>query len=191
MNAMWQMWESRWSPEACDRVIGMGLQLPPVEATIGFNDSNRTDSDWRRSTIRWVDRWNKQWADVFEDVEAHFHQANHNAFGFELWRLQEMQFTEYDEESNGKYDWHQDLHWTDTKPVHRKLSMVIQLSDSENYEGGNLELRPPDLEAPDASALRNRGTILCFPSLVEHRVTPVTKGKRYSLVAWFEGPKFR
>ena len=191
MNAMWQMLESKWVPEACEQVIALGKQLPQVDANIGFDETGRSDNEYRRSKIAWAHPWMDDWKDVFNEVGYLFHEANKNAFGFDLWQLSEIQFTEYNGGDEGKYDWHTDINWVDRRPHHRKLSMVIQLSDSEDYMGGDLELKPPALEGPDAVRLRKRGTAICFPSLVEHRVTPVTEGKRYSLVAWYEGPKFR
>ena len=66
--------------------------------------------------------------------------------------------------------------------------MSIQLSDSDDYEGGDLELmfreEPVKLD-------RTRGTLVAFPSFMLHRVTPVTRGTRWSLVAWITGPRWR
>ena len=191
MRAIWQMWESIWIPEACERVIDLGKRLDPKPANIGFDETGREDTDYRRSKIAWAHPWMQDWKDVFSEVDALFHEANRNAFGFDLWTLREMLFTQYDGGDEGKYDWHTDLDWLDPRPMHRKLSMVIQLSDPKDYKGGELELNPPALAGPDAEKLKQRGTAICFPSLVEHRVKPVTEGTRYSLVAWFEGPKFR
>jgi PKHD-type hydroxylase len=72
----------------------------------------------------------------------------------------------------------------------RKLSITIQLSDSDDYEGGNFIL-DRQYQQPDSKDLRTKGTILVFPSPIKHKVTPVTKGIRKSLVAWVEGPKWR
>lgn len=64
----------------------------------------------------------------------------------------------------------------------------MQLSDEDDYVGGDLELMFGD---EPQKMIRKRGTILCFPSYVLHRVTPVTEGTRYSLVAWITGPQFK
>jgi PKHD-type hydroxylase len=70
----------------------------------------------------------------------------------------------------------------------RKLSITIQLSNSDDYEGGDLELlydkEPYKLD-------RSRGTFLVFPSFMLHRVTPVTRGTRWSLVAWIGGKRWQ
>jgi PKHD-type hydroxylase len=185
------MWESSLVPEICDKVIEMGNNLQLQDANIGFESNIQVDKDYRRSKIGWIQPWMPEWGGTFGYLHHLFQEANQNAFGFDLWSLREIQFTHYQADNEGTYDWHTDLHWLDEKPVHRKLSMVVQLSNPEDYEGGDLELRPPVKGSPDPKILRKRGTAICFPSMVEHRVTPVTKGERYSLVAWFEGPKFR
>lgn len=191
MHSYWQLWENGLSSEYCDYIIDKALTLPVQDATIGFGDTNRIDTDYRKSKIRWIPRGDFHWADVYNLVETYIYQANNYAFGFELNRVLEMQFTEYDEADEGKYDWHEDINWLNGSCSHRKVSLVIQLSDPANYTGGELELAPPEMSVPDTEILRKKGSVIAFPSFVKHRVTPVKTGKRYSLVAWMEGPKFR
>jgi PKHD-type hydroxylase len=73
---------------------------------------------------------------------------------------------------------------------HRKLSMTIQLSEPNEYEGGEFEI-DPEFGVLDQAVIKQRGTVLVFPSFLRHRVAPVTSGIRRSLVCWAEGPKFR
>ena len=84
---------------------------------------------------------------------------------------------------------------TRNHPSRRKLSMVIQLTDPTEYEGGSLELDTKQIggkdKQPNADNLKQLGTTIIFPSFLRHRVTPVTEGKRYSLVCWYEGSPFR
>jgi PKHD-type hydroxylase len=96
-----------------------------------------------------------------------------------------IQLARYASSDAGFYTWHTDF--ADTAPL-RKISISIQLSSSEDYEGGDLELL--FREAPVALD-RTRGTLLAFPSFALHRVTPVTRGTRWSLVAWINGPRWR
>ena len=88
--------------------------------------------------------------------------------------------------SGTHYDWHVDNNMlTDLPP--RKLSMSVQLSDPDDYDGGGLEISDGQIvEATDA-----RGAVIVFPSYRVHRVTPVTEGVRRSLVVWANGPAFR
>lgn len=189
MLAWWQMWSGALAAERCQRIIDDALRLPAKDGTIGFGDANRTDRSFRRSRIRWVPIREPAWHWLHRELTHYIQWANDNAFGFDLTALREVQFTEYTAEESGHYDWHEDLHWREMqRAMHRKLSVVVQLSDPSTYNGGNLELKH---EPPNVAELRARGTVIVFPSFHQHRVTPVTSGLRFSLVAWHDGPKFR
>lgn len=96
-----------------------------------------------------------------------------------------IQLARYDSSNHGYYDWHTDF--ADLAP-NRKISITVQLSDPDDYDGGDLELLFSGRAAP---ADRTRGMMTAFPSFVLHRVTPVTRGTRWSLVAWVSGPRWR
>ncbi len=115
-----------------------------------------------------------------------FRDANRQLYGFHLEKIWDLQYTEYDASYEGHYDWHCDTIWNSSTWYQRKLSMTIQLSSSYEYEGGEFELQNTPLPA----TYQDKGTVLMFPSYLNHRVLPVTKGKRKSLVAWIEGPLF-
>ena len=83
-----------------------------------------------------------------------------------------------------KFDWHFDV--TNIEPT-RKLGFTLQLSDSNDYEGGQLEFFGYDYD----EGTRKRGTLILFPSYTWHRVTPVTKGRRLAMVGWVHGPSFQ
>lgn len=100
----------------------------------------------------------------------------------------EIQYTEYHASEGGKYDWHHDVDWNNNNGTDRKLSLTVQLSDPNDYDGGNFEFAEVE-QLPDSS--RKQGTVVVFPSYLAHRVTPVTRGVRRSLVAWFSGPTWR
>jgi PKHD-type hydroxylase len=108
-----------------------------------------------------------------------FYNFNLTGFG------EPLQLTNYDNTDNGMYSWHQDFGGT----VSRKLSLVLQLSDPADYEGGNLELNAGGYEPIRIE--KRRGLLVAFPSWQVHQVTPVTQGTRQSLVAWVTGPRFR
>ena len=74
---------------------------------------------------------------------------------------------------------------------HRKLSFSAQLSNSDDYEGGDLVFDLPEELTPAKDAMRKQGTVIIFPSFLRHMVTPVTKGERHSMVSWIEGLNFR
>jgi PKHD-type hydroxylase len=190
MNAMWQLWENRFSKPMCERIISLASLLPEQQAIVG-SVGERVDPQIRRSKIRWLNGAMPDFKDFYLDIVDMFRDGNRRAFGTELWHLHEMQFTQYNADDEGFYDWHNDVMWESSNCGHRKLSMVIQLSDPSEYEGGDLEIQPLYLGPPDPTVLRKQGNVVVFPSFLMHRVTPVTKGTRYSLVAWMEGPKWR
>ena len=111
----------------------------------------------------------------------------HLIYKYELFGLVEaFQYTVYDGEEGGHYNWHVDMGRENVEP--RKISLSLQLTDPLDYEGCNLVL-----EAGDGPyvAERGRGTVVAFPSYVLHRVTPIESGTRKSLVVWVAGPEFR
>ena len=71
----------------------------------------------------------------------------------------------------------------------RKLSFVMQLSNPDDYEGGNLQLL--DEGGNSYIAPRQRGTVILFDSRTQHRVLKVTKGIRKSIVGWTVGPRWK
>ncbi len=76
----------------------------------------------------------------------------------------------------------------------RKLSVTINLSDENSYEGGNLMFdfgQHVENQLHECTIARNKGSIIVFPSYIDHCVTPVTKGTRYSLVNWLLGRPFK
>jgi PKHD-type hydroxylase len=106
-------------------------------------------------------------------------------FQFDLTIMNEgIQFTRY-ESPGGNYDWHSDYgHGMAT----RKLSLTVQLTDPDEYEGGELELNP---EGEPFTLDKARGRAYAFPSYTLHRVKPMMTGTRHSLVVWVAGPPFR
>jgi len=184
VNRLIEFAQSMWTEKVCDDVIRMASKVPVEKATTGEKNSNS-----RRCNVRWLYP-EPHWKPLFDEVTLLFQQANRANYGFDIAFIPEIQFTEYEGSNEGMYDWHGDINWVDSSPYHRKLSMSIQLSDSADYEGGDLEFARGS-QGPSTSLLRHRGSSIVFPSFLAHRVTPVTSGKRYSLVAWIEGPQFR
>lgn len=191
MNFWYQAYHKWFTEEDCQKIVQLGKTFKPKDATI-FEGKGKIDNSIRRSTVRWLSRFEPRCFTLFHTVKALFEEANAQVFGFDLTHLSEIQFTEYHAEVRGKYGWHRDLMWvTKNSQIQRKLSMVVQLSKPEDYEGGKLELNfeEKDIALPDK--MLDQGSVIMFPAFVLHRVTPVTKGTRYSLVSWHSGPPFR
>jgi PKHD-type hydroxylase len=117
--------------------------------------------------------------------------VNNTFYNFDITEPETFQLTKYDEKNQGFYKPHEDGFYEGeiNVPV-RKLSMSLQLTSPEYYEGGQLEF-PDDKKSFVEEDAREQGTAIFFPSYLKHGVKPVTKGIRYSLVSWFVGPSFR
>jgi len=190
MNGLYMTWPGRCSEEFTDWVIARGEEAAPVQAVIGTDDTNRLDTDFRRSRISWLNIETQAHFGIRDTVMHYCKVANRNLFGFDIDYVQDMQYTVYESANEGKYDWHEDTFWLNNSPYHRKVSFILQLSDSDDYEGGDFEIDPQFGILPKDD-IRKKGTIIVFPSFLKHRVTPVTSGTRRSLVSWVEGPCFK
>lgn len=189
MNAWWRAFYGRFSKEECAKIVEYGLTHNPVDGTIGHGGTKSVvDPGFRQSTVRWFKRSDTNMLWVYERLNELMLEANEVAFGFDIAGFRSVQFTEYDGAKQGKYDWHEDNCWKGNSPYDRKLSMVVQLTDTKEYEGGKLELANDPF--PD-TVFANQGDVIVFPSFNRHRVLPVTSGKRFSLVTWFVGPRFK
>jgi len=136
-------------------------------------------SEYRSSKHIWLERDEKNlWC--FDKMLAVAMAAN-KLFEFDIDFFEALQLTRYDEGDH--YNWHFDL--GPGKMGNRKMSITVQLSSPDDYEGGDLEIQL--IDAQDFSAPREIGSVSVFPSFMKHRVTPVTKGTRYSLVVWASG----
>ena len=141
----------------------------------------------RRAKLAWLDDIpDAAW--VLKAMIACVAAANRDTFNFDLTDFGESpQVARYTAAGADHFDWHADI-GAGVWAAKRKLTIVVQLSDPAEYEGGTLQLRP-DSNVIDAAT--PRGTATIFPSFVLHRVTPVTMGTRWSLTLWAHGPAFR
>lgn len=141
----------------------------------------------RRAAISWLDDEGPAvW--VMERIMGAVAEANRETFNFEITDFREkLQVAVYDESEAGHYDWHSDI---GDGPIaqFRKATIVAQLSSTGAYEGGELEI---NLGNRILSASRDQGSATLFASFMLHRVSPVTKGTRFSLTCWSHGPRFR
>ena len=116
-----------------------------------------------------------------------FELANHSIFKYNIQELESVKILKYG--VGGKYKWHTDCGAKETST--RKLTAIVQLSDETNYEGGDLEFGITDETGKNNyTAKKTRGSITIFPAFLSHRVTPITKGTRHSLITWMLGDCF-
>jgi PKHD-type hydroxylase len=155
------------------------------QAEVGGKEGGQINYDIRRSEVSWLNKCEEtQW--VFEKIANVVSQLNADYFRFSLFGFGEsLQLTNYQQANQGTYLWHQDF---GSAGPSRKLSVVIQLSDPNDYEGGQLQLltsgNPTDIP-------KQRGLITVFPAWTLHQVTPVVKGSRQTLVTWICGEPFK
>lgn len=170
--------------EECDK-----LTKNEFEMTDAFTGDCQLTPKVRKSKIFWIPMI-ESWRTLYEKILVTVGECNDRIFKFDLTRMAEnLQYTEYEESYQGHYSWHYDVGGNQIDSG-RKLSIVVQLSDPSEYEGGELHIICGDDKEYNI-APKEKGTMIIFPSYLRHRVTPVTKGKRCSLVTWINGPPFR
>ncbi len=153
-----------------------------AEAKLAPGNAN---AEIRRSQVVMLGNEPK-YAWLYERILGAAHECNRLFFCVDIVGIEaNLQLGRYDSSDRGFYGWHTDF--AGIRPM-RKLSVSIQLSRADDYEGGDLEImygtEPQKLD-------RTRGAFIVFPSFMLHRVTPVTRGTRWSLVAWVVGTRWR
>ena len=174
-----------FTPEQCQKIIDCGRRQKPQQAQVGMGKpGGGTDTNKRVTTISWIPF--EEMKPMYSDLNNFIQAANENHFGFgDIQITEQAQFTEYP--VGGFYDWHMDcdVNMAHEPPV-RKISMTLLLSPQDQFEGGDLELM-----AKGKKAKLKQGHAIIFASFLNHKVNPVTRGVRQSLVVWFGGKPFR
>ena len=173
-----------FTPEQCQLIINAGRSEPQEMGQVGGGQGGTVDTKTRTSHISWIP-FNKL-PEMYKTLETIMKKTNGNHFGFEGMQITEpAQYTEYPE--GGFYDWHidSDVNCVNEPPV-RKISMTCLLSHESEFEGGGLELM-----SEGKIAKPKQGHAIFFASFIRHRVIPITKGVRKSLVMWFGGTPFK
>lgn len=191
MRGEWCYFKSYFTKQQCDKMVETIQKRPHKDAQIGVNGTIATDSSFRKSNIRFVNKGDAELGYMFDELWKNAIVANNDWFNFHISKLDYLQFAEYESANRGEYKTHHDVFYMNNDPVyHRKLSCIVQLSDPKTYKGGDLELMEVDTH-PNKEEMRQQGTVIFFPSFVRHAALPVTEGKRHSIAAWFDGPKWR
>ena len=151
----------------------------------------------RKSSVKWIP-FKEEWEWLYNKLSSQVNLVNSQLWRFNLKQsFESIQYTEYLEKDKGEYNWHIDT--GEGPSSHRKISITIQLSDPDEYEGGELQLFTPNsfqnsdslTSLPYISADKGLGNAVFFPSFIVHRVTPITKGIRRSLVLWVGDSHFK
>ena len=183
-NLLQYFWfDSFFSPDQCQEIISIGKTYPQ-EGGQTFSGAGGEPSSIRSSTIRWIDYQDPNVRWLIDELGRMAIEANRQLFKLDLYGFTEkLQFTEY--EGQGRhYDWHPDIGPNMSK---RKISIVVQLSDEKDYEGGELLINTGQMLVPS----KKQGSVILFPSFLMHKVEPLLSGNRYSLVSWISGNTWR
>ena len=206
-NYYWYF-KSAIPPKVCDDIIKYALSKQETRAKTGGLENKKLNKDeaWnlkrkRFSDVVWLsDAW------LYKEIYPYIFRANKYAgWNFDYEVSEAFQFTKY--KLGQHYDWHNDS-WA--KPYNkpnsnqhgkiRKISMTLQLTDGSEYEGGELQfdfrnydphMRDTSKHVVTVKEILPKGSIVVFPSFVWHRVQPITKGVRYSLVLWTLGYPYK
>ena len=180
--------EKFFSEEDIDKIIDLEDLQEFTKGKVGSDQKQpggTLNTGARDSEISWlVPNPQSQW--VFDRFGGLLGQVNHDVFMYDIDGFEAFQYTKYKKEQH--YDWHFDVH-TEYLNWERKISAVIILSDPKEYSGGELEVI--HMGSPDKAfcSKLNKGDVIFFASWMSHRVRPVTKGVRRSLVAWVMGKR--
>ena len=194
-------WDDAFNPEELDKLVdycdkfelqkGMTLgNLNKISDDVEV-DNREPSPEVRRSDIKFLTlNEHNQW--IFERINGVIEILNDRFYNMDLYGYDSLQYTEYNSEEKGHYGFHMDSAIGGANAIGdtRKLSLSMFLNDPSEYKGGKFQFN----EGTEKNAIdvpQVRGRMIVFPSFMIHRVTPVTKGVRKSLVAWVLGPKFR
>ena len=177
-HQMW-MWDEVVDKDFCRYVLSKINWEESLEGSLIADKAE--DHEHRKTRVVWCNPYEP----IGAVLQAFILEANRAAgWNYDLTHFEHIQLGRY--ENSGHYDWHMDVVKPDENGSQRKLSAVMLLNDSDEYEGGHLEV-----EGYEGNVLLKAGNLIVFPSFVKHRVTPVTKGVRYSAVCWCHGPAFK
>lgn len=180
-------WDDAFDNEEVERIIECCGETDCEKALVGGMTQEQDITKIRESKIAWVGvNQHTQW--IYDRLAFVARSLNGQFYKFDLHGFSEdMQYTIYQGDEMGHYTWHLDAGSGDNAAP-RKLSMVLQLSDPGDYEGGDLEVFS---SADPTKVDKKKGLVVAFPSYMLHRVTPVTAGVRKTLVIWVCGPSFK
>jgi PKHD-type hydroxylase len=177
------LWDSVLSKEFCNLVIKETDWTKKQKGTTSNNGTLAVNEKIRITDVVWENPMSPIGCVALTYLNSANVQAGWN---YNMNSMEDIQIGQYKKSSH--YDWHIDLDTPDLNNNQRKLSISIQLNDPSEYKGGKFEFKKlPEKEQPNLL----QGSVLVFPSFLEHRVTPVTSGTRYSAVTWVTGPAFR
>lgn len=179
-------WEGGFSDDDIKKIIEICNKATLDKATVG--EDATINEEIRVTKIGWI-KLSPETEFIYSMLGDIGNKLNGQFFDFDIWGfVEDLQYTVYEGTDDSHYTWHLDRGIGNTASPPRKLSLVLQLSDPSEYEGGDLEI----MSGVDPTQVKKeKGLVTAFPSFMLHRVTPVTKGIRRTLVVWLSGPRFK
>jgi PKHD-type hydroxylase len=178
--------ENVFTAAELDRIEQYGDSLDQQRATLAGDGWADSDTGRIRVTVTAALTLGPETKWLYDRMQSIIRKVNLQIYQFDLEGFREaFQYTVYHGTDGGHYDWHID--WGPNR-VQRKLSASIQLTDPSLYDGCDLQFHGArGIE----TAPRERGAVIVFPSFIQHRVTPCSRGTRKAIVVWTTGPQFR
>ncbi len=168
----------RLSADECKRVIGLSRTFPGEPARI---EGGGRERGYRDTTVHFIPH-NRDTNWLYHKLMVAAAEANEQCWQFDITGFfQDLQLLNFKSDAQLHYTWHMDR--GPGADSGRKISISVQLSAGDDYEGGELELNSGKI----LSAPREAGAIVLFPSFMLHRVAPVTSGQRWAIVGWVQG----
>jgi PKHD-type hydroxylase len=181
VDYMW--YKGLFDPEEVEKIRSLWKPELAADAKVNSGDKDVAKDKLRQSDIMFIPPPGNEW--VYDKLSAACIQANTARYKFEITGFQtQLQLASYGQRNF--FDWHMDFGTGDLS--NRKLSITVQLSDPDEYEGGELQFM---INQDIFTATKEKGTAIIFPSFALHRVTPITKGCRKSIVGWISGPPYK
>jgi PKHD-type hydroxylase len=186
-------WDNAFTDDELNLIENYCMQF---ETEIANTFSSENGNSVRKSKVKFLYKIeDPQFSFVFDRLNFVIEQINENYYNFDLNGYNKIQYTEYDSSEFAEYGYHIDMQTGNCFNLHhgetRKLSLSLILSDSTSYEGGEFTIKISENNIDDILVEQKRGRIILFPSFLMHKVHPVKKGIRKSMVVWVEGPKFK
>jgi PKHD-type hydroxylase len=180
-------WQPDYEPVMLADVLSPGLCQRAIELahTVGFESSPvfqggeaAENQYYRKSETAWLEP--DDFRELYQRIVEVLQTTNNARFRFSIYGMDKIQIIRY--VTGSFFINHADL--AGAHAANRKISLLVQLSDPVDYDGGNVVL------AERLTVPRARGGGCIFPSWVLHRVEEITRGTRYSLAAWAKGAIF-
>lgn len=188
LTTNYAIWENGFTDDEIDKILDLGESRRINEAVVGDKKNKKINDKIRKSKTSWIQcAPDSEW--LYDKLAYIARKLNGEFFRFDLCGfVEDMQFTIYNGDEQGHYNAHIDMAGPGGDMPQRKLSLVVQLTDPDKYEGGDLQLYCGGDPEP---VKKQKGLVVAFPSYLLHEVTPVTSGIRRSLVIWVGGPPFK